>query len=89
MSKPVPIPAHLANDVRRFARDFDLVTRVWIEAGLHTAEEVEAWRITIRADMASEEGADPAIDPRPREERILAWCATFRDLADKMRGDKQ
>jgi hypothetical protein len=77
----VAIPAHLARDARRFAADFDAVTRAWIVSGAEGVVVVEYWRAVIRLDMAADEGVDPAIDPRPREERIEAWCKTFGSLA--------
>lgn len=75
------VPPHLVEPVRRFADDFARVTAAWVRAGWHGADEVATWREVIRRDMASEQGADPAVDPRPREERITAWCRTFAGIA--------
>jgi len=52
---------------------------------LHTQDEVEAWRRVIAKDMQNEISANSAIDPRPRGERIRAWCKTWRELAMKVR----
>jgi hypothetical protein len=70
--------------VRDFVRDFGAVTARWIAQGHHSAAEVAEWRRVISADMSSEVGVDAAIDGRPRDERVRAWCRTFRQLAKKL-----
>lgn len=77
----VRVPPELQGVVKDFVRDFGVVTARWIAQGHHTAEEVAEWRRVISADMSSEAGVDPAIDGRPRDERVRAWCKTFRRLA--------
>lgn len=77
------IPAHLADQVKQFAADYAAVTALWVRAGQHTQAEVETWRLVIRADMQDALGVNPALDGRSREERIKAWCATFREIAQK------
>lgn len=84
----VQVPAHLADLVRCFAADFGRVTAEWVRDGWHTPAEVDEWRDVIRKDMQNEFSVNPVIDPRTREERIRAWCKTFRDLAWQMRGEK-
>ena len=80
----VQVPAHLADLVRRFAADFGHVTDAWVRGGWHSAAEVAEWREVIRVDMSSECGVCVAIDPRPRDERVRAWCKTFRELAVRL-----
>lgn len=75
------MPLHCIQAVEQFAVDFRRVTQAWVAAGHHTDEEVREWRAVIRHDMETDAGANPAIDDRPREVRIRAWCRTFRDLA--------
>ena len=78
------VPPHLAREVRQFAADFAAVTAAWVRDGWHSAAEVAEWREVIRADMSNELSVNFAIDPRPRDERVRAWCGTFRELAVKM-----
>ena len=78
------MPGEYARDVQQMVRDFQTVTAAWIESGECTAEEVAEWREIIRRDMQTEKGANSAIDPRPQGERIVAWCRTWRELAEKV-----
>ena len=78
------VPPHLAREVRQFAADFAAVTAAWVRDGWHSAAEVEEWREVIRVDMSNKLSVCFEIDPRPREERVMAWCRTFGDLAKKM-----
>ena len=78
------VPPNLAREVRQFAADFAAVTAAWVRDGWHSDTEVAEWREVIRADMANELSVCFEIDPRSREERIMAWCQTFRDAAIKM-----
>lgn len=78
------VPPHLAREVRQFAADFAAVTAAWVQGGWHSTAEVAEWREVIRADMSNELSVCFAIDPRPRDERVRAWCRTFRELAIKM-----
>ena len=77
------VPPHLAREGRQFAADFAAVTAAWVQGGWHSAAEVSEWREVIRADMSNELSVNLAIDPRPRDERVRAWCRTFRELAIK------
>ncbi len=79
----VKVPIEWRDAVRQAGRDFDLVTNQWVREGWHTREEVEGWRRVIAQDMQNEISANSAIDPRPRGERIGAWCKTWRELALK------
>ena len=81
----VTVPAEWREAVRQAGRDFDLVTSQWVREGWHTQEDVEGWRRVIAQDMQNEISANSAIDPRPRGERIRAWCKTWRELAKKVR----
>lgn len=81
------VPDQCRAEVERFARDFRAVTQAWVAQGHHTAEEVDAWRAVIRRDMETEAGVDPAIDNRPREVRIRAWCKTFRAARARLGDD--
>ncbi len=81
----VTVPLEWRDAVRQAGQDFDLVTSQWVGQGLHTQDEVEAWRRVIAKDMQNEISANSAIDPRPRGERIRAWCKTWRELAMKVR----
>lgn len=80
------VPDQCRAEVQHFARDFRAVTHAWVAQGHHTADEVEAWRAVIRQDMETEAGVDPAIDNRPREVRIRAWCKTFRAAMERLGG---
>lgn len=82
------IPIYLAADVERMALDFKRVTDAWVRDGWHSADEVAGWRDVIRRDMQNELSVDPSIDGRSRDERIRAWCGTWRDLARKLEGEK-
>ena len=77
----VTVPFEWRDAVRQAGQDFDLVTSQWVREGWHTQEEVEGWRRVIAQDMQNEISANSAIDPRPRGERIGAWCKTWRELA--------
>ena len=79
------VPEDLKADVLQFVQDFDLVTKRWVRDGWHTAAEVAEWRLVIRRDMGTVCGADPAIDHRPQDERIKAWCRLFREIVVKER----
>lgn len=68
--------------------DFECVTNAWVRLGFHSTDEVAQWKEWIRTDMHSEKGADPINDPRPRVERIDAWCKTFAKLAKQIGGEK-
>lgn len=78
------VPGEYARDVQQMVRDFARVTAGWIASGEYTAEEVAEWREIIRRDMQTEKGANSAIDPRPQGERIVAWCRTWRELAERV-----
>ena len=77
----VAVPMHLRGAVSAMAADFAYATGRWVEQGWHSADEVAQWRVTIRADMASDASVNVAIDGRGREERIKAWCHTWRKAA--------
>ena len=79
------VPPHLVQMVRHFVQDFDTVTRAWLAAGIHTPDEVAEWRLVIQADMSGEASVNPEIDPRGRDERIWAWCGTFKRLATEIK----
>lgn len=78
------VPGEYARDVRQMVQDFGRVTSVWLERGECSADEVAEWREILRADIQTEKGANSAIDPRPQGERIVAWCRTWRELAEKV-----
>jgi hypothetical protein len=78
------VPIEWRDAINQAGRDFDLVTDKWVREGWHTRKEVEEWRGVIARDMQNEISADSAIDPRPRNERIGAWCKTWRELAIKV-----
>lgn len=81
----VTVPIEWRDAVGQAGRDFDLVTNQWVREGWHTREDVEEWRRLIAQDMQNEISANSDIDPRPRVERIRAWCKTWRELAMKVR----
>ncbi len=78
------IPAVYSAAVRQFVEDFGQVTALWVRNGIHSGAEVAEWKEIIKSDMQSENGVNPAIDPRSRGERIDAWCKTWRELAIKL-----
>ncbi|GLT20799.1 hypothetical protein GCM10007933_02510 [Zoogloea oryzae] len=76
----VRVPEGWGAAVDRCGADFDRVSDAWIRAGVHSREEVRAWRETIAQDIGNSVGINPKIDGRPWIDRIEAWCATWRDL---------
>ncbi len=64
----IDIPRHLEDAFRQFSRDFNAVTRYWVERGEETPETVATAREGLRAYLAITD--DQSGDGTPRETRL-------------------
>lgn len=62
------IPRHLEDAFRQFSRDFNAVTRHWVEQGEETPETVAAAREGLREYLGAID--DTNADSTPRETRL-------------------
>ena len=86
----------MARVSQQFAKDFDLVTKTWIERKEHTPREVEHLRQCLRVELSPGPGLPHPIhngqpvkgwNVRTHEERIAIYAETFADWADQIRRD--
>lgn len=69
------VPDRLRGAVEQFRHDFGAVTRRWVREGWHTEDEVEAWRVWLRAYLQADGTTDAD---------VLDVCAVWRGFARGM-----
>lgn len=74
----IDIPSQLEQDFRQFSRDFNAVTRHWVERGEETPETVATARERLREYLSMSEGDIAA--QGAREQRLRDVFAFWRGL---------
>lgn len=78
----IDIPSQLEDAFRQFSRDFNAVTRHWVERGEETPETVSTAREVLREYLSMSEGANAA--PEAREQRMRDVFAFWRELVMRL-----
>ena len=68
-------------DIARLRRDFEYVTRSWLERGVVDPDEVAQMRAWLVEQTSRVRPPTPQIDDRDQAQRITAWARTWRELA--------
>lgn len=71
----------MRTDIARLRRDFEFVTRSWLERGIAEPDEVVHMRAYLVEQTATVRPPTPQIDDRDQAQRIAAWARTWRELA--------
>lgn len=83
----IAVPAELEGAMRRFARDFDAVSRQWIEAGHETPQSIADAHANLRKYLAA--SSDPDEYGVPRVVRMRQVFDHWRALALQVQTQKR
>lgn len=78
----IDIPSQLEEAFRQFSRDFNAVTRHWVERGEETPETVATAREGLREYLSMSEGVSEAQEAR--EQRLRDVFAFWRELVMRL-----